>query len=195
MNAKERGNTIKTIQTLIQVLIQVLFAGVALMVASSSQASLMGDTVTCASSMLSGLCVPIAGGVVGAGPEFGGFLLTDVGVSSISVTNLGAGNPDGPGAIGFGIGEAITLASLDDSAGDIVGISNFTTVGTTGIAASDVSFTAHSITFDIGGSFWALNAFASFDLVVRPSGVAEPGSLALLGLGAVGLALARRRKR
>jgi hypothetical protein len=98
-----------------------------------------------------------------------------------------------------GLPNVLTLGSLDDSAGDIVGITNFfATPGVTGIAPSDISVTAHSVLFDFTGSVWqGTGAQVQFDLVIGPSQPApapEPASLMLLGVGLAALGIGRRRK-
>jgi hypothetical protein len=85
---------------------------------------------------------------------------------------------------------SLIFGSLDDSTGDIAGVANFTTTNTSGISDSDVSFTAHSVTFQLGSSIWAASGgTASFNLVISP--VTEPTSVTLLGIafGVLGLSL------
>jgi hypothetical protein len=115
----------------------------------------------------------------------------DIGASSVNVRasflGFGAG----------GTGTALDLGSLDDSVGPIIGIANFTTTSTIGIDASDVTFTAHSIHFDMDDSGWDLTANASFDLLVGSpvASVGEPGTLVLLGAPLAVWGVTRRRKK
>jgi hypothetical protein len=158
--------------------------------------SLIGDTVTC---MLGGStrlgCLPVSG-VVGPFPEFGLFaglvigqpigFTADIGAASILLQNTSSGTQvfDPPITLSFG--------SFDDPAGDLAGIANFATQGTTGVTPGNVSFTAHSVTFLLGNTLWAPGATASVDLVF-PAAVSEPSSIALLGIGLAAFALMRRR--
>ena len=82
--------------------------------------------------------------------------------------------------------------------GEIVDVL-FSTAGTTGLTASDVSFDAHSVSLDIGGN-WSIGSFVRLDLVTRhAAAVPEPASLLTLAAGLLALGgagqLRRRRKR
>jgi hypothetical protein len=165
---------------------------------STAQATLIGDTVTCSiSTFVLDCSTPTA--VVAPAPEFilsvaaRPQFLVDIGASSIAVTLFSGG---------FSLsqsGAVLQLGSLDDSAGDIVGIANFITTGTTGIDASDVAFTAHTATLNLDESAWTNGneAVARFDLIVRSAAAAvdEPGSVATIGIALAALGLSRRRKR
>jgi hypothetical protein len=176
--------------------IRLLIAGVVLMVSFTAQATLIGDTATCSTSGPVLTCSTPAA-VVTPAPEFTLLLFgttpefaVDIGASSIAITLVSGGISMSA------TGSAFTLASLDDSAGDIVGIANFTTSGTTGIDASDITFTAHAVRFNVDDSAWTegRNSFARFDLVVRGAAVAEPATLALLSIGLGAFGITRRRK-
>ena len=82
--------------------------------------------------------------------------------------------------------------------GEIVGITNFSTSSTSGIAASDATYTAHSVTFQYGGSSWTgLGAVTSFDLQTIHTVVPEPSTLVLFATTAAclfGFGWRRKRK-
>ena len=118
--------------------------------------------------------------------------IVDIGASSIDINFAPPAGIEG--VIFVEPGTVLSLGSLDDAAGDIVGITNFATANTVGVTASDVSFTAHSINFTFDSSEFDLGGTVSFDLLIRPSQVMEPTTLALLGIGLAGLGV-RRRKR
>ncbi len=180
--------------------IRQLSAAAALALYSSvTLASLIGDTITCT---LTGArcvrgCLP-ASAVVGPSQEFElvvgivisqptGFVV-DIGAGSVTLINTSSEQ-----RIFDPLPITLIFGSLDDSTGDIVGVANFTTTDTSGISASDVSFTEHSVTFQLGSSIWAASGgTASFDLVTSPSQVVtEPTSATLLGIavGVLGLSL------
>ena len=181
--------------------IRQLSAAAALALYSSvTPASLIGDTITCTLTgaiAMRFVCVP-ASAVLGPSQEFElvvsfvmsvrtGFVV-DIGAGSVTLTNTSSEQ-----RIFDALPITLIFGSLDDSTGDIVGVANFTTTNTSGISASDVSFTEHSVTFQLGSSIWAASGgTASFDLVTSPSQVVtEPTSATLLGIavGVLGLSL------
>jgi hypothetical protein len=178
-----------------------LSAAVVLTFSSAVQASLIGDTVNCNfnSATNSVVCSTANAVVVPAAPEFTlnttfgtpiPLFSVDIGASSIAINFLLTGTTTFGSTV-----QSLTLGSLDPSAGDIVGIANFATTSTTGVDASDVSFTPDSVTFNFSQSGWQTTAaFASFDLVFGAAAAPEPASFALLGVGLAALALVRRRK-
>jgi hypothetical protein len=126
---------------------------------------------------------------VGAGAEFdvltpaGGYHWSvDIGANSIVFTDLSPGSSQG----GHGM---VFLTGFDTS---ITGISNFATTASLGITASDVTFTATSITIDARNSNWSTNQYLSFDVVTAD--IPEPASLALVGMALLGLGISRTRK-
>ena len=177
-------------------LIRVLAAGLVLTSASTAQATLIGDTVTCSTSGFVINCTtPTA--VVTPAPEF---TVSLSGLRDLMLVNIGASSITFDALTDFSLsatGSAILLGSLDDSAGDIVGIANFSTSDTIGIDASDVTFTAHTVRFNVDDSAWSPAGLASFDLLVSgpAAAVAEPATLALvgIGLGLFGVSGKRRR--
>jgi hypothetical protein len=163
-------------------------AFVALVCAGSAQASLVGNTVSCASTGFFTGCSP-SNATVGAGVEFdvlspvGGYHWSvDIGANSVVFTDLAPGSSSG----GHGV---VFLTGFD---APILGISNFATNATSGITTSDVTFTSTSITIDAQNSSWSSNQFISFNVVTAD--IPEPASLALVGLALVGLGVSRSRK-
>jgi hypothetical protein len=173
--------------------------GVALAISFPVQATLIGDMITCSATGV--LLCDTSSAVVMNAPATPEFTLNhtigipvftvDVGASSVNV------RASFRGFSAFATGTALDLGSLDDSVGPIIGIANFTTTGTTGIDASDVTFTAHSIHFNMDDSGWELTANASFDLLVASpvASVGEPATLMLLGAPLAIWGVTRRRKK
>ena len=172
-----------------------LLTAAVLTFSSAAQASLIGDTVTCSFAGTGATCSTPSAVVLPAAPEFTinnptPLFTIDIGASSITISL------DVPRTtVTFGsLSQVLTLGSLDDPAGDIIGIANFTTALTTGIAASDVSFTADSVSFTFTNSGWQSGSVAAFDVVFTGAAVPEPSSLGLIGLAVGLLGVIRRRK-
>jgi len=108
------------------------------------------------------------------------------------MTNVGGG-------LTAGAGELLTLGSLDwvGQVGEIVGITNFQTAGTTGMVIGDITFTPHSVVIDFNnGAFWATDSSISFDLVTAHGAPApEPSTFILAALSLLSLGMTRRRRR
>ena len=182
------GPSVKTLQALLTASVLTLSA--------PAQASLIGDTISC---NYGGVLLACDKPTAVVDPIVTEFILNfslipflfgvDIRESSITISKI---NPQIP-TFAFGtFFDVLTLGSLDDPAGNIVGIANFATTGTVGVDESHVSFTAHSVDFQFGLTSWENGSSASFDLIVAPTGVPEPTALLLLAIGLAGLAWARK---
>lgn len=165
-----------------------------LLAAPSAQATLIGDTVNCATTGPDHWVCNQASAGVGSGPEFKlsslgtEVLNVDIGASSIRIGYTGSGD------LGTGANERLILSDLDwvGMAGSSIGIANFATADTLRIEASDVAFSAHGVDMDFNSARFSPGAFLSFDLVTRHQ-APEPASAVLVGLGMMALAIRRRR--
>ena len=171
---------------------------------TAANATLIGDTVGCGISSLEiWACSPTTA-VVGGSQEF---LLNiflngtnepprtdialgvDLGANSARISNATPFDQ----AFGLGAEEILILLDLDFSGGGtIVGITNLIVSGALFLDISDITFTGHSVQVNLHGSEWGSSSFVSFDFVTGT--VPEPGTLALLGLGLLGLGFTRRRR-
>jgi len=167
------------------------FFGALALYTTTAQAAFIGESIECASDGFFTGCNP-TNAVVGGGIEFdietpiaGYHWSLDIGENSVIFQDLSTGGS-------FGGHGQIFLTGFDFNI--ITGIENFFTDVSTGIAATDVSFTSDSITIDARSSNWQSLQLLSFDVVTSTSSVPEPTSMALLGLGVAGLGFSRKKK-
>jgi hypothetical protein len=120
-------------------------------------------------------------------------LITRTAGGTFNLVSFDLANLDNPGggvvSVGSGSGFRVELDGGAAADAYSSGSSTFTTVapgnltGITGLFVNFVSFSPEALTF------------AADNIVLSSSSVPEPFSLALLGIGVVGLGLVRRRKR
>lgn len=142
--------------------------------------------------------------VVGAGAEF-----TEAQIAVSSIQNDLSFDFDENGLVKvtflIAVNSVLSHTSLDlqtfsDILGtidDIVGFDLVSVSGVTGIAQSDLSFTANSVSMSLGsGTSWNPNGFITAQMrFAAPTGVPEPQTLTLAGLALIAGAAARRRSR
>lgn len=172
-----------------RVLATLLMAGAA----ASANATLVGDSVHIAQNF------PTIGAewyptnaVVGSNVEFTwpAVLTLDIGAAAIDIrfANIGFQNVPAGGLNHNGP----IVRGLDDSlGGPLLGVSHFAT--NSAFSATNIIFGDDYIGFNLDNLSFTSGQFIHVDLnFATPSTVAEPGSLALIGLGLLGLAFARR---
>lgn len=161
--------------------------------AASANATLVGDSVHIAQNF------PTIGAewyptnaVVGSNVEFSwpAVLTLDIGAAAVDIhfanvgfQNVPAGGNNHNGPIVWGLN--------DSQGGPLLGVSHFAT--NSAFSASNIIFGADYIGFNLDNLAFTSGQFIHVDLnFAAPSAVAEPGSLALFGLGLLGLAFSRR---
>jgi hypothetical protein len=171
----------------------------------AADASLVNDSVTCTET-IGGVdaCSTAAATVTDPGiPEFTLNLFfgqpdftVDLKASSITLAII-----DVPTTVSiiFPAGQTLILGDLDSSAGDIVGRSLSTSGGLSGLTLSDISFTAHSVVIDLGGTGWAdtpTPGTAVISLIFENSAaVPVPGPFVLLIAAVAGMGVVRAWRR
>lgn len=171
-----------------------LGTAIALALPMSANASLIGDTITCAQTGAgSTFTCSSSTAVVGAGPEFSiglaperDEMLINADANSITLSSLQSLN----------LSQTIlTIGDLDwvgSPGAYITGVSLLDNV--TGLSGSDISFTADSVTFDLRGTSWDRFDTARITFTTANQ-VPEPATLSLLGLALVGAGAAMRRRK
>ncbi|MCU7844085.1 MAG: PEP-CTERM sorting domain-containing protein [Candidatus Thiodiazotropha sp. (ex Monitilora ramsayi)] len=160
--------------------------------AASANATLIGDTVHIAQNY------PVLGSehyptdvTIGAGLEFDWVYDIDISADAIDIV-LNGGFVNVPDALPSFNGPVIS--GLDDSSGNpLIGFSNFSTT-ISGFLASDIHiFDNNTIGFNLDG-LSGYNATLHVDLDFGSTSVPEPASIALLGLGLIGIGYSKKRK-
>lgn len=170
--------------------------GLGVAAGAASAATLDGDSVGCDIVATVPWTCSSPTAVVGAGAEFTLDLFgnprfdVDIGSSSIRLDKTVVG-------LFTGAGEVVTFSDLDFSPSSvIVGIANFVTTASGGIAESDVTFGDDWVRFDFNNSSWQVGQYVSFDLITREvAPVPLPAGLPLLLAGVGALGIVRRRAR
>ena len=164
--------------------------------ATAANATLVADTVHISQNFPTiGAEFYSTSTVVGDSVEFDWpkVLSINIGASAIDISFSNIGFIDVP-AGGINHNGPI-IAGLNDSSGNsLLGFENFST--NTSFSSSNIIFGSDYIGFNLDDLSFSSGQFIHVDLNFAPqSAVSEPGSIALFGLGLLGLAASRRLRR
>lgn len=164
----------------------------ALLIGSSAYAGpLTGTSLSCTNTV--GACSPstaaIGGGVEFSVDYFGNpfYSINFDQNGLVTVTDILGG------LLINGSGQSLSFFDVFTAIAPITGFNLVSTSGVTGFSQSDLSFTADSISMAVGNAATWRNG-SSFTAQIQFAQVPEPASIALLGMGLIGVFMSRRRK-
>lgn len=159
-------------------------------VASASQAApVLGDSVSCGVSGGGSFSCSSATATVGNGVEFQVGNLPGAAYFNINFSN---GLLTAFGLSGASLGA--TILHFSDLTTPFTSASFMGQTGFTGLDANDFTFSAGELTIDLRDTSFLAGSQFSVAFAPTPSAVPEPGTIALLGLGLIGIVAARKRK-